>query len=151
MDVKEQEDRGGMRACDGNCGGDSSPRAQGADHVLDGVLVPCIEVSSGRKVLPMMMFMNQGIHGRHMEKVMAWRVAYVQNDKHYVQRSKRVRQPQIIERLRYLSCMPQVVTQTLNEYPFVQRIYRKKNERQSIQGNVSNGLAGGSGRQEFGI
>ena len=151
MDVEKEEDGHGVRSGGVGGGQDGRPRAKRSDHVLNGMLVASVQISPRREVLPMMMLVYERIHRRHVQYVMARGVAHIQHHEHYIQRRKSVGQPNVFHGLGNGVRMPQVVTQSLNEYPFVERIDGQKQVRHSVQIDVSDGLARRPSRQELGM
>mmetsp|Transcript_36911 Transcript_36911/g.77472 ORF Transcript_36911/g.77472 Transcript_36911/m.77472 type:complete len:215 (-) Transcript_36911:246-890(-) len=126
---------------------DGGPGAHHPGDVLDGVLVPGIEVSPRRKVLPVVVLVDQGVQKGHVQHVVQGCVTDVQNHKHHPEGADRVDNADLRRVQRDVRRKPDVVAQPLDEDPFVDRVDGQKDDGLNVEVDVPDRLPRGSGRQ----
>ena len=149
VNVEKEKDDHGVGLDQSHGRQDRGPRAEHANHVFNGMFIAGIEIATGGKVLSMMMLVNQGVNGGHVQYVMAGSIAHVQDEKHNGQCSKGVEEGNVMDVLGYFGRVPKVVTQPLHKDPLVHGVDAEIDEGLLIQLHISDGLAGRSGRKQL--
>jgi len=149
VNVEKQKYDEGMGPAQANSNQDGTPGAHDSNDVLDRVFVAGIEVAACRKMLPMVVFVDQGIQKRHVQNVVTGCVANVQYYKHDKEGTDRVEETNIPDIERYIRRMPNVVAQSLDQDPFVNRVDAQKDNGLEVEPDVSDRFSRGSCRQIF--
>mmetsp|Transcript_10086 Transcript_10086/g.24210 ORF Transcript_10086/g.24210 Transcript_10086/m.24210 type:complete len:233 (+) Transcript_10086:180-878(+) len=145
VEKDKNDDRVGPAHSNGRQNG--APGADDPDDVLDRVLVAGVEVSPGGKVLPVVVLVDERIERRHVQYVVTGGVADVQHQEHDPEGTNGVDQSQVLYPEGDLRRVPDVVAESLDKDPLVDRVDGEKDAGFRVETNVANGGSGGPGRQ----
>jgi len=92
-------------------------------------------------MLSMVMFVNEGIQSGHVQNVMTRRVNGIQHHKHDGQSSQSIHHTNLSETQGNVRGMPNEMTQSLDENPFVHGIDGQKDQGLVVERHIAHGFA----------